>query len=142
MAYVKASFKIQAQKRFSLYERVKKMRTLDNIIKPPCSREKQIEDFEYLLHHIAVSEKDGYEEVHHCYVFDHKANLFEQEHIVIKDGKAFIDGKQIQDGHFHIIKGLEPTQEIVWSDEIATELGIERKHPRPGMTFKEKAKEW
>lgn len=105
------------------------------------TKEKQIEDFEYLLHHIAVDD-DGYEEVHHCYVFDHKANLFEQNHLEIKKGKAFINGKQVKEGHFHIIEGLEPTQEIVWSDEDAKKVGIKPKHPRPGMTFKQKAKEW
>lgn len=106
------------------------------------TRERQIEDFEYLLHHIAINEEDGSEDVHHCLVLDHKANLFQQNHLVVEDGKVFLDGKQVKEGYFHIIEGLEPTQEIVWSDEIATELGIELKHPRPGMTFKEKAKEW
>lgn len=106
------------------------------------TKEKQIEDFEYLLHHIAVDEETGNEEVHHCYIFDHKANLFEQNHLEIKKGKAFIDGKQIKEGHFHIIEGLEPTQDIVWSDENAIAAGIKPKHPRPGMTLKQKAKEW
>jgi len=95
-----------------------------------------------LLHHIAVDEEDGYEEVHHCYILDHKANLFEQDHLIVVDGKAYIDGKEIKEGHFHIISGLEPTQEVAWSDDDAEAVGIESKHPRPGMTFKEKAKEW
>lgn len=106
------------------------------------SKEKQIEDFEYLLHHIAVDEETGEEEVHHCYIFDHKANLFEQNHLEVKDGKAFVNGKQIKEGHFHIIEGLEPKQEVAWSDEDAKAVGIKPKHPRPGMTFKQKAKEW
>lgn len=104
--------------------------------------EKQIEEFEYLLHHIAIDKKTEVEEAHHCLLFDHKANLFQQNHLGVKNGKAFINGKPAKDGHYHIIEGLEPTQEIVWSDEIATKLGIELKRPRPGMTFKEKAKEW
>ncbi len=79
--------------------------------------EKQIKDFEYLLHHIVIDEETGDEKVHHCYVLDHKANLFEQEHLEVKDGKAFINGEEIKEGHFHIIKGLEPTQEVVWGQQ-------------------------
>ncbi len=100
-----------------------------------------LEDFEYLLHHVEIDE-DGKEKIHHCYVYDHIANLFEQDHLLIKNGKAYLNNKQIKDGLFHIIKGLESTQETDWSDDEAKENKIRPKAMRSGMTFKEKAKEW
>ncbi len=106
------------------------------------SKEKQIEDFEYLLHHIVVDEESGDEEIHHCFLFDHMANLFEQSHLEIRDGKTFINGKQVKKGHFHIIDGLEPKQEIAWSDEQAKDAKIKLKDLKAGMTLKEKAKKW
>jgi len=105
------------------------------------NKEKQLEDFEYLLHHV-VTDENGKEVIHHCYILDHMANLFEQQHIVVKDGKATIGRKKITDGVFHIIKGLEPTQEITWSDEEARNNKIKPKKMAKGMTYKEKAKEW
>jgi len=100
----------------------------------------QLKDFEYLLHHIAV---DGNEEiVHHCFVYDHIANLFEQGHMVIKDGKASLDGKPVKEGTFHVIVGLEPTQEVCYSNREAEEFKIRAMKLRSGMTRKQKAKEW
>jgi len=100
----------------------------------------QLKDFEYLLHHIAV---DGNEEiVHHCFVYDHIANLFEQGHMVIKDGKVSLDGKTIKEGTFHVIIGLEPTQEVCYSNREAYEFKIRAMKLRSGMTRKQKAKEW
>ena len=101
---------------------------------------KPLEDFEYLIHHIET--KDGIEEIHHCYLYDHIANLFKQAHLVIKNGKVTLDGKTVKDGTFHVIVGFEPTQEIVWSDEEAKEAKIKPKAMKAGMTLKEKAKEW
>ena len=100
----------------------------------------QLKDFEYLMHHIET--KDGKEEVHHCYLYDHIANLFEQGHMTIKDGKVSLDGKTIKEGTFHVIIGLEPTQEVCYSDTEATLAGIRPKRLAPGMTRKRKAKEW
>lgn len=102
---------------------------------------KPIEDFEYLLHHIEVDDK-GKEKIHHCLVYDHIANMFEQAHLLIKDGKAYLNNREIKEGLFHIIKGLEPTQEVVWSDEEAKENKIKPKKMIAGMSLKEKAKEW
>ena len=100
-----------------------------------------LKDFEYLLHHIEIDDK-GKEEIHHCYVYDHIANMFEQEHLLVKDGKVYLNGKQIKEGVFHVIKGLEPTQETSWSDKEAEEHGIKPKAMKEGMNVKEKAKEW
>jgi len=100
----------------------------------------QLKDFEYLIHHIAT--KAGKEEVHHCYLYDHLANLFEQGHMVIKDGKVQLNGKTIKEGTFHVIIGLEPTQEVCYSDIEATEAKIRPKRLTSGMTRKQKSKEW
>lgn len=105
-----------------------------------ASKAKSIKDFEYLLHHIETG--DGKEEVHHCYLYDHNANLFEQAHLLIKDGKVYLDGKEIKEGVFHTIKGLEAKQEVIWSDEEAKKGGIKSKKMIAGMTIKEKGKEW
>ncbi|MBA7496407.1 hypothetical protein ES702_07015 [subsurface metagenome] len=103
--------------------------------------QRSFEDFEYLLHHIHIGEK-GKEEIHHCLLYDHIANMFQQVHLLVKDGKVYIDGKLIKEGIFHIIKGLEPTQEVTWSDMEARENKIKPKNMRAGMTLKEKSKEW
>jgi len=100
-----------------------------------------LRDFEYLLHHIEIDDQ-GKEQIHHCYFYDHIANLFEQDHLLIKDGKAYLDRKQITDGLFHIIKGLEPTQEIAWSDDEAVKGKVRPKKMSKGMSLKQKAKEW
>jgi len=100
----------------------------------------QLKDFEYLIHHIET--KDGKEEVHHCCLYDHIANLFEQGHMVIKDGKVQLNGKTIKEGTFHVIVGLEPTQEVCYSDAEAVKAKIRPKRLAPGMTRKQKAKEW
>ncbi len=102
---------------------------------------KPMEDYEYLLHHIETDD-EGEEEIHHCLVYDHIANLFEQAHLLVKEGKVYLDNKQIKEGLFHVIKGLESTQETVWSDEEANENKIVPKKMKAGMTLKEKAKEW
>lgn len=103
--------------------------------------DKGIEDFEYLLHHVEVDD-NGEEEIHHCFVYDHIGNLFKQAHLFIKDGKVYLNDEEVKEGLFHVIKGLEPTQEVVWSDEEAKENDIKPKGMRSGMTLKEKAKEW
>jgi hypothetical protein len=106
-----------------------------------ADQEKQIEDFEYLLHHIAVDE-DGNEEIHHCFVIDQICNLFTYDHLIVHKGKVEINGKNIKEGIFHVITGLEPSQELVWSEEDAEENDIKPKKVFAGMTLKEKAKEW
>ncbi len=103
-------------------------------------KEEAIKDFEYLLHHVEIEK--GKEEVHHCLVYDHNANLFEQGHLWIEKGKVYLEGKEIKDGAFHIIKGLEANQEVAWSDEEAEKGGIKPKKMVAGMTLKEKGKEW
>lgn len=105
------------------------------------ARQRGFEDFEYLLHHIHFSEK-GKEEIHHCLVYDHIANMFEQAHLLVKDGRVYIDGKLIKEGIFHVIKGLEPTQGVVWSNEEAKEHKIKLKNMKAGMSLKEKSAEW
>ena len=100
-----------------------------------------LEDWEYLIHHIEYDDK-GNEEVHHCFLYDHIANLFEIGHLLVKDGKCFLDGKQIKDGLFHAVIGLEPKQEVVYSDEEAKTAKIVPKRMISGMTLKQKAKEW
>lgn len=99
-----------------------------------------LKNYEYLFHHVEIN--DDEEELHHCYFYDHLGNMFEQEHLVVKDGKAFINDKEAENGVYHIIKGLEPDQEVAWSDEVAIENKIKPKKMSGGMTFKEKAKEW
>jgi len=99
-----------------------------------------LKDFEYLIHHIET--KDGKEEVHHCYLYDHIANLFEQGHLVIKDGKAVLNGKTLKEGTFHVIIGLEKTQEACYSNTEAEKANIKPKAMKMGMTRKQKSKEW
>lgn len=103
--------------------------------------DKPIEEYEYLLHHIEVDEQ-GNEVIHHCMVYDHIANMFMQEHLIIIDGKVYFKNKVIKNGIFHVIEGLEPTQEVSWSDEDAKNGDIEPKKMIEGMTLKQKAKEW
>ncbi len=103
--------------------------------------EKSLDNYEYLLHHIEIDGK-GAETVHHCYLYDHIANLYEQKHLVVKNGKVYIDGKVVKNGSFHIITGLEPTQDITWSDEEAEKNKIKPKRMKAGMSHKEKIKEW
>lgn len=100
-----------------------------------------LEDYENLLHHIHISDK-GKEEIHHCLIFDHIANMFKQIHLWVKDGKVYLDGKEIKEGTFHVIGGLEPTQGVVWSDKEAEDNGIHPKAMKQGMSLKEKSKEW
>ena len=114
---------------------------MTRITRMSLKERRALEDFEYLLHHVESDEK-GKEEIHHCYIYDHISNLFEQDHLVIRNGKAYLNNKEIKDGLFHIIKGLEPTQETVWSDKEAEENKITPKKMKAGMTLKEKAKEW
>ena len=110
------------------------------LAKEEIEQELNLEDFEYLIHHIEI--KDEKELVHHCLLVDHIANTFEQSHLWIDNGKIYLDGKEIKEGYFHIIKGLEPTQEVTWSDEEAIEAGIKPKEIKTGLTKKEKAKIW
>lgn len=100
-----------------------------------------MKDYEYLLHHIEVSDS-GNEAIHHCYVYDHIANMFKQGHLVIKDGKVFINGKKAKDGVYHVITGLEPKQDVNWSDREAKKHNIKPKKMRAGMTNKQKSREW
>lgn len=104
-------------------------------------KEKQLEDFEYLLHHITINDDDE-EELHHCYLLDHMANMFEQNHLVVRDGKAYLGGKSIKSGNFHVVVGLEPKQQVVWVDKDAIENKIKPKKMVEGMTLKQKAREW
>lgn len=104
------------------------------------AEEKQLKDFEYLIHHVVT--EDGKEEVHHCRLYDHLGNLFTQGHLVIEDGVAKLDGHKVTSGTFHVLTGLEPTQEICWSDGEALEKGITPKKMVDGMTSKKKAKVW
>lgn len=102
---------------------------------------KQLKDYEYLLHHI---EKDstGKETIHHCLVYDHLANMFEQEHLVVKKGKVTYKGKTVKEGAFHVISQLESTQDVCWSNDEAKENKISPKNMIAGMKFKEKGKVW
>lgn len=124
--------------------RVKKKKKVENIVKKQMIEathgEEQIKDFEYLIHHIET--KDGKEEVHHCFLYDHIANLFEQGHLTVKNGKVLLDGKAVKDGTFHVIIGLEKTQEAVYSNKEAEKAKIKPKRLRAGMTHKQKAREW
>jgi len=100
-----------------------------------------LENFEYLIHHIEVDE-NGKETIHHCYLYDHLCNLFEQSHLVIKNGVTYFNNKKIKDGIFHVIIGLELTQEVCWNDKQADDNKIIPKKIISGMTLKEKSKEW
>jgi hypothetical protein len=100
-----------------------------------------IENYEYLIHHIE-SDDDGVETIHHCLLYDHIANMFTQAHLWLEDGKVYLDGKEIKEGIYHVIIGLEPTQDVCWSDENAIENGITPKRMVAGMTYKQKSKEW
>ncbi|KKL21803.1 hypothetical protein LCGC14_2441780 [marine sediment metagenome] len=104
-------------------------------------KERPLEDYEYLIHHITKNDK-GEEEIHHCFLYDHLANMFQQEHLIINKGKIQLGNKVIKNGVFHVIVGLEPTQDVSWSDTEAEEHGIASKKMKAGMTFKQKAKEW
>lgn len=124
-------------------DKIKKIRELNSqaLMKKKLDEEEQLSNDDYLTHHIVVDD-DGKEIVHHCFFYDHIANLFEQAHLDIRNGAAYLDGKKIKEGHFHIIKGLEQTQEVVRGDEEAVKAGIKPKGMRSGMTLKEKAKVW
>jgi hypothetical protein len=100
-----------------------------------------IDNYEYLIHHIEV-DSEGKEIIHHCMMYDHIANMFEQEHLIVINGKVYYKDKQIKEGVFHVISGLEKEQEVCWSDEQAIEHSIIPKKMIPGMTYKKKAKEW
>lgn len=100
-----------------------------------------LSDYEYLLHHVAVGNA-GEERIHHCFVYDHLGNLFSQAHLLVKDGKVYVDEKEVKDGLFHFIVSLEANQEVAWSNEEAEENKIRPKKMKAGMTLKEKAKEW
>ncbi len=102
--------------------------------------EESLKTFEYLIHHIAI--EGDKEIVHHCHLYDHIGNLFEQSHLWIEKGKIYLDGNEIKEGHYHVIKGLEETQEVAWSEEEATAADIKPKRMMSGMTLKEKAKVW
>ncbi len=106
-----------------------------------AEEKRTLSDYEYLLHHVAV-DGAGEEQVHHCFVLDHLGNLFTQGHLLVKDGKVYVDGKEVKDGIFHIVAGLEAKQQVAWSNEEAEENKIRPKKMKAGMTLKEKAKEW
>ena len=116
-------------------ERVKKFLALE-----AAAHGQMLKDFEYLIHHI--ENINGKEEVHHCYVYDHIANLFEHEHLVVKNGKAYINDKALSDGIFHVIIGLEKSQEVAWTNKEAEGAKIKPKGLKAGMSLKQKAKEW
>ena len=123
--------------------KIKKIKALNAqaLMKKKLDEEEQLSNDDYLIHHIEV-DKDGNEIIHHCYLYDHMANLYEQGHLDVRKGVAYLDGKKIKEGHFHIIKGLEPTQEVVRGDDEAEKVGIKPKGMKAGMTLKEKAKVW
>jgi len=98
-------------------------------------------EHEYLLHHVEI-DGNGEEIIHHCFVYDHIGNMFQQAHLWIEGGKVYLEGNEVKEGYFHIISGLEPSQEVVWSDIEAKENGIKPKAMVAGMTLKEKAKVW
>jgi len=101
-----------------------------------------LDDYSYLLHHVEI-DNDGVENLHHCFVYDHLGNMFTQDTIIIKDGKCYDENnKLLKDGTYHTISGLEPEQEVCWSDSQAEENGIKPKRMVAGMTYKQKAKEW
>ena len=127
----------------SIGKKAQKIRLLSAQVemKKKLDEEEQLSNDDYLIHHIEV-DKNGKEIVHHCYLYDHIANLFEQAHLDIRKGVAYLNGRKIKEGHFHIIKGLEKTQEVVRGDEEAKEVGIKPKKMKSGMTLKKKAKEW
>lgn len=106
-----------------------------------CDPEDGIKDFEYLLHHI-VTDDNGKEDIHHCLVYDHIGNMFGQGHLVVKDGKITLDGKKVEDGTYHVLKCLEPEQEVAWSDDEAKKNNIDVKQMKSGMSLKDKAKVW
>ena len=68
--------------------------------------------------------------------------MFEHAHLLVKNGKVYVDEKEIKEGLFHFIVGLEANQEVAWSNEEARENGIKPKAMKAGMNFKEKGKEW
>jgi len=96
----------------------------------------------YLLHHANMVSGKNKEDFLHCYVYDHIGNLYVQAHLEVKGGKAIIDGKNVGDGIYHVIVGLEPTQQASWTDQEAEKAGIKPKRMSAGMTLKQKAKEW
>jgi len=110
------------------------------VLEAAMKRGLPLEDFEYLIHHI--EKFGGKEEIHHCYLYDHIGNLYEQGHLEIKGGKAYLDGKLVKDGLFHIIKGFEKSQEVAYTNAEAVKAKIKPKAMKAGMTLKQKAKEW
>jgi len=126
-------------------QKVRKAAILANRVKRFSALEaaigrKQLKDFEYLIHHIET--KDGKEKVHHCFLYDHIANLYVQGHLEVKGGKAYLNGKAVKDDTFHVIIGLEKTQEVAWGDTEAKEAKIKPKGLKSGMSLKRKAKAW
>lgn len=119
----------------------RRLREKANKIYSQVEKEFSLEDFEYLLHHITIDDK-GNEEIHHCFLYDHIGNLYQQGHLTIKKNKIFLDGKKIKEGSFHVITGLEPEQEVAWSDEMAKENDVTPKMMKSGMTLKDKSKVW
>uniref|UniRef100_A0A6M3JSF1 Uncharacterized protein n=2 Tax=viral metagenome TaxID=1070528 RepID=A0A6M3JSF1_9ZZZZ len=99
-----------------------------------------IDNFEYLIHHINID--NGKDLIYHCFLYDHIGNMFTIEHLRVENNKVSLNGKQIKNGTYHVIVGLEPTQNVVWSDEEALEHGITPKMMPEGMTYKQKSKEW
>jgi len=70
----------------------------------------QIEDWEYLIHHIEVI--NGIEELHHCFLLDHLGNKYKIDHTINREGKLQ-----------HYIVGLVEDQDVFWSDQEAIEAG-------------------
>lgn len=71
----------------------RRLREKANKIYSQVEKEFSLEDFEYLLHHITIDDK-GNEEIHHCFLYDHIGNLYQQGHLTIKKNKIFLDGKK------------------------------------------------
>lgn len=115
---------------------------LDRKTRPLLRKEERtLSDYEYLLHHVEVGNA-GVERIHHCFIYDHLGNMFSQAHLLVKNGKVYVDEKEVKEGLFHFIVGLETSQEVAWSNEEAEKNNIKPKNMKAGMTLKEKAKEW
>lgn len=71
-----------------------------------------MDDWAYLVHHAHVDSETGKEVLHHCFMLDHLGNKYEVKHMIGKDSKFY-----------HVIVGLQPEQEVYWSDEDAREGG-------------------
>lgn len=73
-----------------------------------------MEDWEYLLHHMHLDTEEETDEVHHCPLLDHLGNKYAIEHVTDVDGLVR-----------HCIVGVMDGQEVLWSDKEAEDAGYE-----------------